>query len=133
METIRKCIRLTMEKMDSKLNYTQANYQSTLKYFLSKFGSCQKEQTITYQFKDGREPITFGIGRIDLFWRPHTSPKAWLIELKISPKPYKIEAFFPQIRRYCHHWKEQFSKCEGVVICFSPWKTSSVHIVNSLT
>lgn len=132
MDIIEECVKKTTNVMNTSLNYTEANYQTTLDYFLSKFGSVQKECIISYQFQDEGKTITFGQGRIDLVFRPHQpSNSVWIIELKISPKPYRLESFFPQVKRYCHHWKQQFGACEGVVICFSPVKTLALQVVNS--
>ena len=116
------CIRETFEKvdelLDAHLQYSEANYQQAFCYLLSKHGTVEKECVVQYSFTDGDCPVIYGSGRIDVVFRKHGSDTVYIIELKISPKHYRIQNYMPQVQRYMLHYP--YKKTQGVIICWSP-------------
>lgn len=131
MDIITKCVEETIKHLPTELSFTESNYQHCLSYFLSKFGTVENEVVLSYIIKDGGRKVCIGSGRIDVLFRAHGSNKVFLCELKISPKAYNIKYFIPQVKRYCHFYRDQFEECEGVIIVFSQFKSQCQHVVDS--
>lgn len=134
MEIIQKCVNEVLKQLPTDLLLSEACYQRALAFFLAKFGSVEVERVLNINITDQNRIITVGSCRMDILWCPFNdnNKTPWILELKVSPKPYKINSFFPQISRYCHFYKKQFGKCEGVVVVFSPFHSECLHCVKSL-
>ena len=140
MNALRECFNNIVHNLPSKHQYTEANYQNALCWMLSQYGTVQKEVTINYSFDaqtpgEGKDlmPVVFGSGRIDVLFRPYNSDTTFLLELKISPKPYRINNYFPQVHRYLHHFRRASDeKVRGVLICFSAYGSQCVSVPEEL-
>ena len=115
MEYIREAFLKTDKQLKAALQYSEANYQNAFCYHLSKYGTVQKEVVVSYFFEDEGRRVTYGSGRIDVVFC--CKNEEYIIELKISPKHYRMSTYQNQVQRYLEHYDNK--KAIGVLCVWS--------------